>query len=103
MRTSSILAVSLFILVLGAMWVDSDDMLLRVVCGLFWGAIVGAVLFVVRWGRSYQSRGGPEESPWQSGEDSSPDPWVDASGVHRFPGDVFDIENHPRPGANGHI
>jgi hypothetical protein len=31
----------------------------------------------------------------------SPDPFTDELGVQRYPGDVFDMENHPRPGANG--
>ena len=30
-----------------------------------------------------------------------PDPFTDEFGVYRYPGDVFDIENHPRPGAHG--
>ena len=28
----------------------------------------------------------------------SPDPFTDELGVQRYPGDVFDMENHPRPG-----
>ena len=29
------------------------------------------------------------------------DPFTDELGVQRYPGDVFDMESHPRPGANG--
>jgi hypothetical protein len=28
-------------------------------------------------------------------------PFTDQLGVHRYPGDVMDIENHPSPGAHG--
>lgn len=28
-------------------------------------------------------------------------PFTDQLGVHRYPGDVLDIENHPSPGAHG--
>lgn len=30
-----------------------------------------------------------------------PDPFTDELGVQRYPGDALDLENHPRPGANG--
>jgi hypothetical protein len=28
-------------------------------------------------------------------------PFTDQLGVHRYPGDVLDVENHPSPGAHG--
>jgi hypothetical protein len=28
-------------------------------------------------------------------------PFTDQLGVHRYPGDVLDVENHPAPGAHG--
>ena len=28
-------------------------------------------------------------------------PFTDQLGVHRYPGDVLDVENHPTPGAHG--
>jgi hypothetical protein len=30
-------------------------------------------------------------------------PFTDQLGVHRYPGDVLDIENHPSPGAHGRL
>lgn len=30
-------------------------------------------------------------------------PFFDENGVHRFHGDVFDVENHPNPGAQGRV
>ena len=34
-------------------------------------------------------------------EPTVPNPFTDELGVQRYPGDVFDLEIHPRPGANG--
>ena len=31
------------------------------------------------------------------------DAFVDENGVQRYPGDVFDLENHPTPGAHSRI
>jgi hypothetical protein len=62
---------------------------------LFWVAIVGVVLLLARFGRA------PEVAP--DAEVVDLDPWVDQDGVRHFPGDVFDIENHPRTGAHGHL
>lgn len=62
---------------------------------LFWAGIVGVVLLLVRFGRA------PDTLP--EIEVVDPDPWVDQDGVRHFPGDVFDIKDHPRTGAHGHI
>ena len=34
---------------------------------------------------------------------SNPDPFIDEHGVVHHPGDVFDLENHPTPGAHGRV
>ncbi len=34
-------------------------------------------------------------------EQAVPDPFTDELGVQRYPGDALDLENNPRPGANG--
>jgi len=62
---------------------------------LFWTSIVGAVLLLARFGRAREDL--PEV------EVVDLDPWVDQDGVRHFPGDVFDVQNHPRTGAHGHI
>ncbi|MBW8830353.1 MAG: hypothetical protein JF606_13130 [Burkholderiales bacterium] len=62
---------------------------------LFWAGIVGIVLLLARFGRA------SEEITHIEMVDL--DPWVDQDGVRHFPGDVFDIENHPRTGAHGHL
>jgi hypothetical protein len=58
--------------------------------GLMFGGIAAAVAMVA-------SPRGEVAVP----ELVSPDPFTDELGVQRHPGDVFDMENHPRPGANG--
>jgi hypothetical protein len=62
---------------------------------LFWAGIVGVVLSLARFGRA------PDEITHMEIVDL--DPWVDQDGVRHFPGDVFDIPNHPRTGAHGHL
>jgi hypothetical protein len=104
MRARSIIAVTLVIAVLGAVLEPPGNIQLRVFGALFWGAIAGGVLFLARWARRSKRGGQPARTAaWPCSDVSSPDPWVDTHGVQRFPGDVFDIENHPEPGANGHI
>lgn len=67
---------------------------------LFFGSIVGVVVWLA--GGRWKSEGNTVLE-----EDMTPrapehrDPFVDESGVHRHPGDVFDLENHPTPGAHG--
>lgn len=63
---------------------------------VFWAMIVGVVLLLARLGGR-----APEAVP--EPELGELDPWVDANGVRHFPGDVFDLENHPRTGAHGHL
>jgi hypothetical protein len=62
---------------------------------LFWAALVGVVLLLARYGRAQEAA--PDI------EIVDLDPSVDQDGVRHFPGDVFDIENHPRTGAHGHL
>ena len=67
---------------------------------VFWGAAAAVIAWLA---------GGK----WTSEEDADPDlqnvsnaenrPFFDESGVHRFQGDVFDVENHPTPGAQGRV
>jgi hypothetical protein len=45
---------------------------------------------------------------WDSSEPTSPeidcpDPFVDECGVRHFQGDVYDLPNHPTPGAHGRV
>ena len=67
---------------------------------LFFGSIVGLLVWLA--GGRWKSAG--DTSPE---EDMKPrairhrDPFVDESGIRRYPGDVFDLENHPTPGAHG--
>ena len=62
---------------------------------IFWAAVVGVVFLLARFGRA------PEVVPDIEMVDL--DPWIDQDGVRHFPGDVFDVENHPRTGAHGHL
>jgi hypothetical protein len=97
MRAKTIVILSLAAGIAGAAATTSESTFVVAFCFVFWTAIVGAVLFLARasWA------GEPEEI--RSPEVVDPDPWVDADGVRHFPGDVFDIENHPRTGAHGHL
>ena len=67
---------------------------------LFFGSIVGLLVWLA--GGRWNSAGNTLLE-----EDMKPraiehrDPFVDELGVHRYPGDVFDLENHPTPGAHG--
>jgi hypothetical protein len=97
MRARSIFVLSLAAGVAGAAATTSQSTFVVAFCFVFWMAIVGAVLFLARWSRVDE----PEDV--RSAEIVDPDPWVDADGVRHFPGDVFDIENHPRTGAHGHL
>ena len=97
MRTGYIFVLSTVAGALGAAATTSTSAFVVVFCFFFWAAIVAAVLLLVRAGRP----GEPEELP--SPDIAVIDPWVDADGVRHFPGDVFDIENHPRTGAHGHL
>lgn len=59
----------------------------------FWimfGGIAAAVAFVA----------GPNQDVVVP-EQRVPDPFTDELGVQRHSGDALDLENHPRPGANG--
>jgi len=81
---------------IGAVTTTSDSNFVRAFCFVFWFVGVAAFLAIARLG-SGRRHG-------SSGQDIRPvDPWVDADGVRHFPGDVFDIENHPRPGAHGNF
>lgn len=97
MRARSIFILSIAAGIAGAAATTSQSTFVVAFCFVFWAAIVGAVLFLARSGWA----GEPEEI--RDPEVVDPDPWVDADGVRHFPGDVFDIENHPRTGAHGHL
>jgi hypothetical protein len=67
---------------------------------LFFGAIVGLLAWLA--GGRWNSAGNTLlEEDMKPGAIEHRDPFVDESGVHRYPGDVFDLENHPTPGAHG--
>jgi len=97
MRTRSIVLLSTVAGTVGAAAATSDSIFVAVFCFAFWAAIVGTVLLVAQAARS------GEREELLNPEIVVVDPWVDADGVRHFPGDVFDIENHPRTGAHGHI
>ena len=97
MRARSIFILSIAAGIAGAAATTSQSSFVVAFCFVFWTAVVGAVLFLARSSRV----GEAEEVHGQEVVD--PDPWVDADGVRHFPGDVFDIENHPRTGAHGHL
>lgn len=64
------------------------------VIAFFWlmfGGVAGLLVLLAR--RS--------ESELVPPEVVAPSPFTDQLGVHRYPGDVLDVENHPTPGAHG--
>jgi hypothetical protein len=64
------------------------------VIAFFWlmfGGIAGLLVLLAR--RTEADIAPPEVA--------APSPFTDQLGVHRYPGDVLDVENHPTPGANG--
>lgn len=97
MRTAYIFVLSTVAGALGAAATTSTSAFVVAFCFCFWAAIVAAVLLLARAGQP----GETEDLP--NPDIEVVDPWVDADGVRHFPGDVFDIENHPRTGAHGHL
>lgn len=85
---------------LAAMSVASRGALVVGFFFLFFGSIVGLLAWLA--GGRWRSAGNTllEEAVKPSAAEHR-DPFVDESGVHRHPGDVFDLENHPTPGAHG--
>lgn len=85
---------------LAAATVTSRDAFVMGFFFVFWGGASAVVMWVA-------SRN------WKAAEDVIPDPQIgtggedrpffDETGVHRFHGDVFDVENHPHPGAHGRV
>ena len=64
-------------------------------CVVFWGSIAALLVWLSR-------------RRWDSSEPTSPeidcpDPFVDECGVRHFQGDVYDLPNHPTPGAHGRV
>ena len=64
--------------------------------------------FVVFWGSMAALLVWLSRRRWDSSEPTSPeidcpDPFVDESGVRHFQGDVYDLQNHPTPGAHGRV
>ena len=67
---------------------------------VFWGGAIAAVM----WVASRNWTAAQEVDPDLRGATGAEDrPFFDQHGVHRFEGDVFDVENHPTPGAQGRI
>lgn len=81
--------------VAGASWTTSDTTFVQIGCGLFWFLLVLALLL---WARRSRGPDRIVNMPLDA-----PDPWVDEHGVQRFPGDVFDVANHPTPGRHGRL
>lgn len=93
MRILTVMLAALVAGVLGAVWTTSGSTFVIVGCGLFWFIVTFAVLM---WARSRKSGGRSITPP----RHEVGDPWTDEQGVHRFPGDVLDIANHPHPGKH---
>lgn len=97
---------ALTFLVVGAaawLWVHDRAAHVGVFFFLFFGGISGLVAAA---GTKTRSKIGPDyEVSEQSrcDENNEVRPFVDRLGMHRFPGDVLDLANHPLPGANGMI
>jgi hypothetical protein len=62
---------------------------------VFWGSMAALLVWLSR--RRWDS----SEPP--SPEIDCPDPYVDECGVRHFQGDVYDLPNHPTPGAHGRV
>lgn len=96
MRMRNISILSIFAGTAGAMATTSTDSLVIAICFAFWALITCVVLLLTRFSRNDAM----DEQPISKIVEV--DPWVDQDGVHHFPGDVFDIDNNPRPGGHGH-
>jgi hypothetical protein len=92
-RMRTVLLAALAAGVLGSRWTTSQSTFVIIGFGSFWAVVAFGLLMWARW-RSSDSRSitTPHAEPG--------DPWTDEQGVHRFPGDVFDIANHPHPGKH---
>ncbi len=67
---------------------------------VFWGGAAAAVMWVASRNWTAAHEADPDLRSAASAENR---PFFDENGVHRFQGDVFDVENHPTPGAQGRI
>ncbi|OGA98948.1 MAG: hypothetical protein A3E25_06675 [Burkholderiales bacterium RIFCSPHIGHO2_12_FULL_69_20] len=67
---------------------------------VFWGGASAAVMWVASRNWTAAQEVDPDLRSATSAENR---PYFDENGVHRFQGDVFDVENHPTPGAQGRI
>ncbi len=73
--------------------------------------VAGGLAATTVWSRSAFVIGffvGLSRRRWDSSEPTSPeidcpDPFVDECGVRHFQGDVYDLPNHPTPGAHGRV
>ena len=67
---------------------------------VFWGGVSAAVM----WIASRNWTAAPDVDPGlHSATCTETRPFFDENGVHRFEGDVLDVENHPTTGAQGRI
>jgi|EndMetStandDraft_4_1072995.scaffolds.fasta_scaffold302195_2 hypothetical protein len=92
-RMRTVLLAALAAGVIGSFWTTSQSTLVIVGFGAFWA---GVVFVVLMWARLRSSDSGSITAP----PAEAGDPWTDEQGVQRFPGDVFDIANHPHPGKH---
>ena len=69
---------------------------------LFFGLIVGLVAWLAS-GRSSSKGNTLLEQDHHCDELGERSPLVNEMGVHRYVGDVLDLENHPEPGSCGRV
>ena len=69
---------------------------------LFFGSIVGLVAWVAS-GRKSGKGSNSLEGDLHRDELGERSPLVNEAGVHRYIGDVLDLENHPEPGGGGRV
>lgn len=67
---------------------------------VFWGGAAAGVTWVASRGWVPAEEVDPDFQSITSTEDR---PFFDENGVHRFQGDILDVENHPTTGAQGRV
>lgn len=67
---------------------------------VFWGGVAALIAWVASCNRTSEAETDPALADVCKAEDR---PFFDETGVHRFQGDVLDVENHPTAGAQGRI
>jgi len=99
MRTFIKVGLVLLAAALGAATSTAADTFVVAFCGVFWGLmawLVVGLLSLASRGRATSSYESPVEASAIADEPSTEEPAF----VH-YPGDPFDVEHSPRPGARG--